>query len=279
MSYHSHILNSSNHSHIIGRTDPITGDSVKENDRVVFCAVCKSCFLEDSWVYMNEQHCEQSRTLENVPSLPARFSAKKSDNQLIAKLLSNEIRYETILGVATFCFFLSFFIMSALEHNFEIEMNFSLIFSITFLGGLFATIATSIPQFRPFVGNHQDDIRIFKKHIELGKNTFSMKDVRQIKYQRETYVEYIDRRELYSYMSPVILVYFANGNYVQHTLPITSYKDTSDFLRELAKISHFVEVFFYSENRNEYETMKRIQSNSNGHIVLGEPLRLLHNLK
>ncbi|WP_338766656.1 hypothetical protein WAF17_04260 [Bernardetia sp. ABR2-2B] len=279
MSYHSHKLNSSTHSHIINRTDPITGDSVKENDNVVFCAVCKSCFLEDSWVYMNEQHCEQNKTLENVPPLPARFSAKKSDNQLIASLLSSEMRYETIFGVATFCFFLSFFIMSALEHNFGIKMNFNLIFSIAFLGGLFATIVTSAPLFRPLIGNHQDDIRIFRKHIELGKNSYPMHEVRQIKYQRETYVEYVDRQELYSYMSPVILVYFANGNYVHHTLPITSYKDTSGFLRELAKISHFVEVFFYSENRNEYETMKSIQSNSNGHIVLGEPIRLLHNLK
>ncbi|WP_291723369.1 hypothetical protein [Bernardetia sp.] len=44
MSYKAHTLTSS-HSHIIGRTDPITGDTVKENDRVVFCAACKSCFF------------------------------------------------------------------------------------------------------------------------------------------------------------------------------------------------------------------------------------------
>jgi hypothetical protein len=50
------------------RKDPITGDLIVENDEVVFCAGCKSVFLLDTWIYLNEKHCEQSETLENFPS-------------------------------------------------------------------------------------------------------------------------------------------------------------------------------------------------------------------
>ncbi|WP_338759395.1 hypothetical protein WAF17_11635 [Bernardetia sp. ABR2-2B] len=49
------------------RQDPITGDTIQENDTVVICAVCKSAFLEDSWSYMNGQHCNQSSTLKKIP--------------------------------------------------------------------------------------------------------------------------------------------------------------------------------------------------------------------
>ena len=82
MTHYAHRLNS-NHAHIISRTDPITGDVVKVNDKVVFCAACKSCFLEESWMYMNEQHCEQNRTLANVPTLPSKLIAKKKPTLIV----------------------------------------------------------------------------------------------------------------------------------------------------------------------------------------------------
>ncbi|AFM06345.1 hypothetical protein Fleli_4049 [Bernardetia litoralis DSM 6794] len=49
------------------RIDPITGDLLKENDKIVICASCKSAFLVDSWEYMNEEHCEQTHTLREIP--------------------------------------------------------------------------------------------------------------------------------------------------------------------------------------------------------------------
>ncbi|WP_375561410.1 hypothetical protein ACE193_02325 [Bernardetia sp. OM2101] len=51
------------------RKDPITGDLIRENDKVVFCASCKSVFLVDTWLYLDEKHCEQSETLEKFPSI------------------------------------------------------------------------------------------------------------------------------------------------------------------------------------------------------------------
>ncbi|AFM05177.1 hypothetical protein Fleli_2824 [Bernardetia litoralis DSM 6794] len=49
------------------RQDPITGDSFQMGDEIVFCAECKSAFLKESWEYMGNTHCNQEKTLEEVP--------------------------------------------------------------------------------------------------------------------------------------------------------------------------------------------------------------------
>lgn len=50
------------------RKDPITGDLIKEDDKVVICASCKSAFLEGSWNYLGQQHCQQKETLNQIPA-------------------------------------------------------------------------------------------------------------------------------------------------------------------------------------------------------------------
>ncbi|WP_338765211.1 hypothetical protein WAF17_01180 [Bernardetia sp. ABR2-2B] len=49
------------------RKDAITGDLIQANDEVVFCGICKSAFLKDSWEYMDRKHCGQTKTLHSVP--------------------------------------------------------------------------------------------------------------------------------------------------------------------------------------------------------------------
>lgn len=49
------------------RKDSITGDLIQANDEVVFCGVCKSVFLKDSWKFMNSSHCGQKNTLKDFP--------------------------------------------------------------------------------------------------------------------------------------------------------------------------------------------------------------------
>jgi len=51
------------------RHDPITGDAFQLGDEVVFCASCRSAFLKASWEYMDGTHCNQQRTLSEVPRL------------------------------------------------------------------------------------------------------------------------------------------------------------------------------------------------------------------
>ncbi|WP_338813828.1 hypothetical protein V9L05_21145 [Bernardetia sp. Wsw4-3y2] len=64
-----HQINNSLHQDFLKeeRKDPITGDMIKSGDRIVFCQVCKSAFLKDSWKYMNNRHCGQSDTLSEFP--------------------------------------------------------------------------------------------------------------------------------------------------------------------------------------------------------------------
>ncbi|WP_161626168.1 hypothetical protein [Hugenholtzia roseola] len=66
---HTHLIETEKHSDFLAqnRQDPITGDSIKAGDKVVFCAACKSVFLVETWQYLGEQHCGQSQTLEAIP--------------------------------------------------------------------------------------------------------------------------------------------------------------------------------------------------------------------
>ncbi len=69
-SVNSHHIKEQNHQHFLleERNDPVTGDSFLEGDEVVFCSVCKSAFLKDSWVYMGNTHCNQKATLPIFPT-------------------------------------------------------------------------------------------------------------------------------------------------------------------------------------------------------------------
>ncbi|WP_027003156.1 hypothetical protein [Hugenholtzia roseola] len=49
------------------RQDPITGDNIQAGDTVVFCAACKSVFLVDTWLYLNQTHCGQQKILATLP--------------------------------------------------------------------------------------------------------------------------------------------------------------------------------------------------------------------
>ncbi|WP_291720541.1 hypothetical protein [Bernardetia sp.] len=75
----SHKINIQNHVHIIGRQDGVTGDTIKADDEVVFCAACQSVFLKDSWEYMNREHCGQHRTLSTVPKPTEQLVMRKEE--------------------------------------------------------------------------------------------------------------------------------------------------------------------------------------------------------
>jgi hypothetical protein len=64
-----HTLEKEKHNDFLAqnRIDPITGDLLKENDKIVICASCKSAFLVDSWGYMDYKHCNQKVTLKEIP--------------------------------------------------------------------------------------------------------------------------------------------------------------------------------------------------------------------
>ncbi|WP_338766220.1 hypothetical protein WAF17_03345 [Bernardetia sp. ABR2-2B] len=68
-SVNSYHIKEESHQHFLleNRNDPVTGDNFSEGDEVVFCSVCKSAFLKDSWSYMGNKHCDQRSTLPVFP--------------------------------------------------------------------------------------------------------------------------------------------------------------------------------------------------------------------
>ncbi|WP_338792051.1 hypothetical protein [Bernardetia sp. MNP-M8] len=283
MPYHSHTLNSVSHSHIIERTDPITGDSVKENDRVVFCAICKSCFLEHSWVYMNEQHCEQNQTLDSVPTLASKLVMKNRSNEVIAELKNKGVNFTIVVAIIILSFLLSFFGLATSGTFFSFDVKATLIASLltTITTGILSAIITVTHTFKSLIGSDKNDIRLFRNRIEIGKDSFSWSDIKQIKYQREVSTSTYEvhgslETEITSY-TPYLLIYFNEGKFVNYRLPTNSYKQGKLFLEGLARISHFTEVFLYSENYTELHTINLIQSSGDGNIQVGKPRKVVNN--
>ncbi|WP_338766658.1 hypothetical protein WAF17_04265 [Bernardetia sp. ABR2-2B] len=267
MPYYTHKLNS-NHSHIIGRTDPITGDSVKENDTVVFCATCQSCFLEDSWMYMNEIHCEQNQTLDSIPVLASKLVARKTKEEVIA-VLPKKVNTLLLGLLFTLISLLSFgFYYNGQKATLEILM-------VMFLGSAFVGFTSgfllSTNLFRKIIGFDKQDIYLFKNRLEIEKETFYWKDIKQVKFQRE--MEYVWERP--ASKTPTLFLYFHDGTRQIKNLPTRDYKNIEKFLKGLAKISKFTEVYLYSEQSQEHIIIKRIKENTKGNIIVGEPFRLL----
>ncbi|WP_338791404.1 hypothetical protein [Bernardetia sp. MNP-M8] len=76
------------------RKDAITGDLIQANDEVVFCGVCKSAFLKDSWEYIGKKHCNESKTLDSVPiSQPLSLSVFKIIPTFIT-LINSDISFK-----------------------------------------------------------------------------------------------------------------------------------------------------------------------------------------
>ncbi|WP_338766662.1 hypothetical protein WAF17_04275 [Bernardetia sp. ABR2-2B] len=278
MPYHTHKLNSS-HSHIIGRTDPITGDSVKENDKVVFCAVCKSCFLEDSWVYMNENHCEQSQTLYAVPVLASKLVARKTKEEVIAELKHDKIVVQAVLATLTLSFLAAFsvFKQTIYQQDSDTTIAFALSPIISVILSFIVGSLTATDMFNEFVGYTKNDVRLFKNRIEIGAETFLLNDIKQIKYQREMYIQKGKNMDQHLSHIPFLLIYFKNDNFLKRNLATKSHKKTQQFLVGLEKISHFKDIFFYSENPKELQKMRDIKYRSKGSIQIGQPRKLLND--
>ncbi|WP_375561615.1 hypothetical protein ACE193_03440 [Bernardetia sp. OM2101] len=279
--YHTHQLNNSAHSHIIGRTDPITGDKITENDKVVFCKSCSSCFLEESWNYIGNNHCQQDETLDAVPLAPSKLLVKKNKNSIIVlKKRADTDGIQTLLGVLNLTF--SGSVVSLFYYILQITMSISedtiaissiIIFLFIFAINIYISsrfINTDF--FRNMIGFKKHDIVIFENRIEVEQEIFYWQDVEEIKFQRWMVG---DKGEGYS-KSPELIINVTNGIKQIKILPNSNYEDVELFLKGLMEIPAFVEVFLYTEEAREYATIKKLASRfSKGNINIKEPLKLL----
>ncbi|WP_338792048.1 hypothetical protein [Bernardetia sp. MNP-M8] len=273
MSYYSHKLNST-HSHIIERTDPITGDAVKENDRVVFCAVCKSCFLEESWGYMKRRHCEQHQTLDAVPALSPTILVRKRSEKLLTILKESSVENSdyTVFSfiLMAVCLTILFCIIYPDKFIFSVLWGGSISLGLFFITHVFF----SKDSINFLMGNikikENKNIYLFEDRLETQKEIFYWGDIKQIKFERK-----MRNYRLNSLSTiPTLSLYFKDGDRQIKTLPTKDHTRIHLFLQQLAKISKFTEVYLYSEQLQEYQTIKQIKKNTKGNIIVGEPYKL-----
>lgn len=269
MSYHSHKL-SPIHSHIIGRTDPITSDTIKENDKVVFCLNCHSCFLEESWNYMNNRHCEQNQTLKFIPFPPPQLIAKKKAQKLIAELKDSIINPLPIFILTILFGFIGYYLAE--------PEKFGFIIMGIILGILIGTLlqTTKIKKVLRLGG---EEVRIYESYIETENVKFFWNEIEQIHFRRTMYVV-INTKNMeekgYSH-TPKLGIRLKNGRYTEIELATKNYPSIKSFLFGLAWASQFVNISFYTEHEKEYGLIKSFDRNYQGNIEIGEPTQLVYN--
>ncbi|WP_338764336.1 hypothetical protein WAF17_21510 [Bernardetia sp. ABR2-2B] len=274
MSYHSHTLNSVSHTHIIGRTDPITGDTIKENDSIVFCLVCQSCFLEESWNYMNNRHCEQIQTLNFVPLPPPQLIAKKKEQKLIAELKDSMINPLPALILPFVFGFISYYIA-------ESDKSGAVLIGTT-IGlclGVFIGWLSKTQVIKEFTGHKSTSFSIYESYMEIENVKFYWNEIEQINFKRTMLVEFDDRYGTKKASShyPSLEIYLNNGEFLERELPTTNYPKIKPFLFGLAWASQFTSIFFYTEHEKEYGLVQSFDRNYKGTIKIGVPTQLAYN--
>ncbi len=259
MSYSVHTLNIENHSHIIGRQDGVTGDTINANNEIVFCAACQSVFLKDSWEYMNGNHCNQSETLNFVPSPVPKLIAKKKEAKLIFKTFS---KFRSRIG--SFFAFVSLMAITIGWVYFLIYTNQFLpqfhpfitftVYLILYILGGYGSILILASIFRnklfmKITGIDKKTLRILENGIELKRDkTYSFYEMQDIHYSKT-------KKE------NRLTIHLKNGEIVTHSFPKDKYQKTKDFLYGLVWIAQFVSTTVYLENKKEHGFAKSIERN------------------
>ncbi len=255
MSYHSHQLNSASHSHIIGRTDPITGDTIEENDKVVFCLSCQSCFLEESWNYINNSHCKQTDTLFFAPYIPTQLVAKRKKADNSEPLLS-----KNSISILLILFFYGMY-GSSIYFLLEDFLLFKDRILSSMLIGIFpaflSVMGITSNKFKQFIGikkPKETDIYIIEEGLQINDTLFVWSNIEKIEYQRTV-------KEGNSFTSAKIKICLKNGNTVQEKFDTKSPEHQKSFLLALAWASEHTKVEFYTENQQEYALLISVEKN------------------
>jgi len=255
MSYHSHQLNFDSHSHIIGRTDPITGDTIKEHDKVVFCLACQSCFLEESWNYMNNRHCQQTDTLFFAPYIPSKLVAKRKKDQNSEPLVS-----KNTISILLILFFYGIYgssIYLLLEDLllFRDRILFSVM--IGAFPAVLSVMGLTSEKFTTFLGitkPKKTDIHILEEGFQLDDILFAWSEIEKIEYRRTI-------KERNNLSSPQIKIFLQNGNTIQEKFETKNSEHQKSFLLALAWASEHTKVEFYTQSQQEYALLVSVEKN------------------
>lgn len=138
------------------RVDPITGDAIRPGDTIVFCANCQSAFLQDSWEYLQGEHCGQTDTLPEIPKSKSLSIRWELDGRLFRAYQMQRAR-ETGLSMAAAVVLIQLFIWI-----------FGVSSSVTgFLYGAIYALSTLLVL--PFQRGRVSSIEIFKNGFRVHR--------------------------------------------------------------------------------------------------------------
>ncbi|WP_338767221.1 hypothetical protein WAF17_05390 [Bernardetia sp. ABR2-2B] len=272
MNYNSHKLNPKNHSHIIGRQDSITGDTIKANDEVVFCSACQSVFLVESWKYMDTQHCNQRETLGFVPVQAKEIKAKKKEDSFLRIPFPAE-QTLNIIGImfmlSCLCVFFGSFMVNELLKNWDLDLVLVMLGFEMFFGTLI------------FLLNIQRKSMKKNAWLELQKNGFALYKTRY-KWTEVEYVVYKSESNLKGnpYQRDYINNIRIHVNDLERHFSLEStnrYPDNIDFLENLIQVSELTKVTFCTNDEKEYKFIEEKKKESTGNVVLTKSLLIKYN--
>ncbi|WP_338764419.1 hypothetical protein WAF17_21760 [Bernardetia sp. ABR2-2B] len=276
MNINIHKLDTQHHSHVIGRKDGVTGDNIKANDEIVFCAACQSVFLKESWEYMNLKHCNQSETLDFIPRQASSFFAKKREkfNFEFSDYSSSET-LQVILTTISASVLLVLFPKLFKETAFYITTFSALTLSILF--GFLAKTTT----FRETFGVNIKKVKITEKGIELkGEYFYSFQEIDAIEYVKTFETNHLKNKSLINNSKTPsdnsLYIIRKNKLAIRHKLPNKSIIETENFLFALAHSAPFVQLNFYTKNTKEKNILKNLKNEYGGKInILKVPNKYL----
>ncbi len=280
----SHKLNIENHFHIIGRQDGVTGDTIKANDEIVFCSACQSVFLKDSWEYMKNEHCQQSETLDFVPSPVPQLIIRKGDksNDKLIYEVKNEFWYE----------------ISRISNSIsKLKPQF---YSILFSFGLVALMWYTVPERDKnsdttivlaflslvilFFGNMVG--KMARVVIEDRKPNKKTKEYSVLKIL-ETGIIVNEKFYYYNQIETIasnkkenthkLVVKLKDRRKIIKALPVRNYERTKPFYIALAWAAQFVEIHFQAEDTREQGLLRSVVKNYAGNLFLVEHLSALNS--
>ncbi len=273
-----HKLNIENHSHIIGRQDGITGDSIKEDDEVVFCAACQSVFLKDSWKYMSGKHCDQFRTLrfmpEPTPNLIIRNGIKITENvifefkneflsqinELIKLVVPFAMRNIFLLLASVVIALMWIFIPNDAYNGQKTEYTLFLSVIILFVSHYFKPMWTETRSKElenlDFI-NTNSGLKILETGIILGKNFHNYNQIQKVTTSKS------EKKHKFT-------IELKDNSKFTKDFSLKNYERTKPFYLALAWTAQFVEVHFQAEDKREQRLLRRIEQNYAGRIFIAE---------
>lgn len=259
MNYKSHKLNSQNHSHIIGRQDSVTGDTIKTNDEVVFCSACQSVFLKESWEYMNATHCNQTETLGFVPT-QQQMQAKKNASLFKISISNRAFQQSIILlgvGVIMAALIVPLLFSSADETWEKATICFT---TLAILFGLLFLVYTE----KRDLTKNSVFIKVVEEKIVLHSKVYKDTPIFKIEYKSENAsVGRVLR------MVKLLRIYSDEEKYNEYFLDLEiQYPYNINFLRNLMQVSEFAPITFYTEDAKEYQFLEEKKEEYKGNIIL-----------